>query len=169
MCKHWAVLSRVTYMSKSCLRVAWVSDVCEVCEWVMSVRWVRKSCLCVLRGTLRRLCVRGWVRVSSWVCFSSWICAWKCVFEVCCVGPFRKWEIFAHTNESCHKFEWIMSHIRMSHVTHMNESCHAYEWVMSHIWMSLATYEWVMSHMNESCHTDEWVISHIRMRHDTYG
>jgi len=29
-----------------------------------------------------------------------------------------------------------MSHIWMSHVTHINESCHTYEWVMSHIWMS---------------------------------
>ena len=31
--------------------------------------------------------------------------------------------------------EWVMSHIRMSHVTHMNESCPTYEWVMSHIWI----------------------------------
>jgi len=46
----------------------------------------------------------------------------------------------------------------MSHVTHMNESCHAYEWVMSHVRM---THEWVMSHqcnapvhcMHESCLT----------------
>jgi hypothetical protein len=27
------------------------------------------------------------------------------------------------------------THICMSHVTHMNESCHTYEWVISHIWM----------------------------------
>jgi len=52
--------------------------------------------------------------------------------------------------ESCHTYEWVMSHIRMSHVTHMNESCHTYERVMSHIWMSHVT------HMNESCHTYEW-------------
>ena len=26
------------------------------------------------------------------------------------------------------------------HVTHMNESCHTYEWVMSHIWMSHVTH-----------------------------
>jgi len=32
-------------------------------------------------------------------------------------------------------------HLGMSHVTHMNESCHAYEWVMSHIWMS-HSYAW---------------------------
>ena len=42
-------------------------------------------------------------------------------------------------NESCHTYEWVMSHIWMSHVTHMNESCHIY--------------------MNESCHTYEWVSS----------
>ena len=36
-----------------------------------------------------------------------------------------------HTTESCH--------IRMSHVTHTNESCHTYEWVMSHIWLSHGT------------------------------
>ena len=39
---------------------------------------------------------------------------------------------------SCHTWtshdtrERCMSHIWMSHVTHMNESCHTYEWVMSH-------------------------------------
>jgi len=43
-------------------------------------------------------------------------------------------------NESCHTYEWVMSHIWMSHVTHMNESCHTYEWVMSHIWMMHVTY-----------------------------
>ena len=39
-------------------------------------------------------------------------------------------------NESCHIYEWVMSHSRMSHVTRMNESCHMYKWVMSHAWMS---------------------------------
>ena len=62
-------------------------------------------------------------------------------------------------NESCHTYEWVMSHIWMSHVTHTNESRHTYEWVMSHIWKSLVT------HLNESCHTYEWVMSHIWMGH----
>jgi len=75
-------------------------------------------------------------------------------------------------NESCHTYEWVMSHIWMSRVTHVNASCHTYEWVMSHIWMSHVT------HMNES-----WVhrwdaamqrahahrhLSLIRMRHVTH-
>ena len=42
-----------------------------------------------------------------------------------------------YINQSCHTYEWIMSHIWMSHVPHVNDSCH--------------TYEWVVSHMNESC------------------
>ena len=33
--------------------------------------------------------------------------------------------------------KWVMTNIRMSHVTHMNESCHTYEWIMSHIWMKM--------------------------------
>ena len=45
-------------------------------------------------------------------------------------------------NESCESYEswvmctvcmWVMSQIRMSHVTHMNESCHRYGWIMSHV------------------------------------
>ena len=52
-------------------------------------------------------------------------------------------------NESCHTFEWVMSHISMSHVAHMSESCRTYEWVMLHIWMSHVT------NMSESCHTYE--------------
>ena len=55
-------------------------------------------------------------------------------------------------NESCHTYEWVMSHIQTSHVTHMNESCHTYEWVMSHIWMSHVT------HMKESFTHVTWLI-----------
>jgi len=45
--------------------------------------------------------------------------------------------------ESCHTYEWVMSHICMSHVTHIHDSRHTYEWV---------------THTNESRHTYEWVI-----------
>ena len=93
-------------------------------------------------------------------------------------------------NESCHIYEWVISHAWMSHVIHMNESCHTYEWVMSHIWMShvahmnesCRTYEWVTSHMSTSnvtlmshithiwmsCCTCQWVISHIWLSHVTH-
>jgi len=33
-----------------------------------------------------------------------------------------------YMNKSYCTYEWVTSHIWMSHVTHMNESCHTYEW-----------------------------------------
>jgi len=64
-------------------------------------------------------------------------------------------------NESCHTcgYDYVIK------VTRMNESCHTYEWVMSHIWISHATHTW-MSHdtyVNESRHIYEWIMSHIWM------
>jgi len=44
-----------------------------------------------------------------------------------------------HINESWYIYEWVMSHVWMSHVTRMNEACHMYEWVMSRIWLSHVT------------------------------
>ena len=77
-----------------------------------------------------------------------------------------------HINESRHM---------LRHVTRTNESCHMYEWVISHIWMRHVTHVagldfWSGSclymshvpHMNESCHTHECVVSHIWMRHVTH-
>jgi len=67
-----------------------------------------------------------------------------------------------HMNESCHTYEWVMSHIWMSCVTHMNELCHRYEWGMSH------TYEWVMSH---TCHasrawSQRWILVSEKKTYD---
>jgi len=78
-----------------------------------------------------------------------------------------------HTNELCHTYEWIMSHIWICHVTHMNESYHTYEQGLSHIWTNKChTYEWVwphirmnhIAHMNKPWHTCKWVTSHTWMR-----
>jgi len=72
-------------------------------------------------------------------------------------------------NESCHTYEWGMSHKRMSRITHTDASRHTHEWAMSHIWMSHIT------HMNESWTLKKWllvmyacVMSHIWMRHTTH-
>jgi len=53
-----------------------------------------------------------------------------------------------HDSFTCVTFKF------MSPVTHMNESCHTYEWVLSHTGMSPVT------HTNESCHTHEWFMPH---------
>ena len=65
----------------------------------------------------------------------------------------------------------------MSHVTHMNESWHTYEWVMSHIRMSHVTPWIIHAHnrvvncvanlSNESRHTYKWVMAHTWMSHVT--
>jgi len=58
-----------------------------------------------------------------------------------------------HMNVSCHTYECIMTHIRLSHVartqTYMStiyQQQHTYTLVMSHIWMRHVI------HVNESCH-----------------
>jgi len=86
-------------------------------------------------------------------------------------APLATWDMLCHLmTESYPTYEWVMSHIWISHVTHIHMSCHLYDWVTSHI------YEWVMSQicmihvtrMNASCHTYEWVMSHIWMSHRTH-
>jgi len=90
-----------------------------------------------------------------------------------------------HMKNSCHTYEWVMSHARMGHVTHMRESCHTRvcvmshrththtspsptlhkdwcEWVVSNIWMSHAT------HANKSCDTCKSRMSHVWMSHATH-
>jgi len=64
----------------------------------------------------------------------------------------------AFANESCSAYRWVMSRIRMSHVTHIY-------WVVSHIYR--VGLEWVMSHScRGSCYThvvtpNEWVMSYL--------
>jgi len=92
--------------------------------------------------------------------------------------------VVAHMNELWHKYEWVVAHTWMFHVTLMNELWHTYERVTTHIWMShdthmnylKHTYEWVMmhiwmtddTHVNELWHTCEWLMSHIWMTHVTH-
>ena len=76
---------------------------------------------------------------------------------------------FTHMNKACRT--WWISYIRifLGHVTYMNESCHTYEWVMSHVWMS-NVYVGMShdSHMNEACHTWMRHDSHMNGRHVKY-
>jgi len=60
-----------------------------------------------------------------------------------------------HKNESCHTYEWVMSHKSMRHVTHISASCHTHQCVMSHTSMHHVT------HINASCHTYQCVVAHI--------
>jgi len=70
------------------------------------------------------------------------------------------------------RYEWVMLHICMSHITHMSESCHTHAGVEScHMWMSHVipvNESCTGTYMNESCHTYERVMSHICMSHVPY-
>ena len=86
--------------------------------------------------------------------------------------------------ESCHTYQWVTSHMSMSHVTHINEARHTYQCVTSHISMrhvahinaARHTYQCGTSHIsmchvthtNASRHTYQCVTSHISMRHVTH-
>jgi len=96
----------------------------------------------------------------------------------------------SRTNESCHTYECVMSHVRMSHVTHTNEMLPSVAHVtryITHMNASLCTYEsdaavrmlsWDISrytcdmthvtHTDESCHTYEWVMSQVWIGHVTH-
>jgi len=164
-------------------------------------------CVCVCVCVCARAPSRWCVCMCVYACMLLWrlagsgnSCEWKIYVWECVHGArANSAKHLSHDanatymNESCHTYEWVMSHIWTSHVTHMDEPCHTYErvmstilranlairlhaglqyachaceWVMSHI-------EWVLSHiwmrhithMNESCHTYEWVMSHIWTSH----
>ena len=85
-------------------------------------------------------------------------------------------------NEAYHKYEWVMSHVGINHVTHRNESrdkSHAFALkhtvcsvlqcvavccipVLQHIGMSHVTQ---INHSPSKPGTEEWVTPHMRMRH----
>jgi len=66
------------------------------------------------------------------------------------------------TNESCYPYVGVIPHARVS-LSHM------YEWVMSHVWMSHVPCM-NESYRNESYHTQEWVMphSHSYLQHDSF-
>ena len=66
----------------------------------------------------------------------------------------RAMDSVTHLTESCHACIWVTSHRWMSQVV---ES--PWDWVMSHMWLSHGT------HVNESRHTCEWVMPHVWMTH----
>ena len=74
-----------------------------------------------------------------------------------------------HMNESCPTCECEvggrtprMCTLRMSHVPHMNESCLTYEWVVSHMRLSHMSH---VPHLYDSCPTYQGIMSYIRMSH----
>ena len=132
--------------------------------------------------------------VTRTVWCNSCICGMTASIGICGMtnmyGKVKSW-VDKEESTSCHTYEWVMSHIWMSHVTRTVwcNSCicgmtasigicgmtnrygevksqvlgrQSRGYIMSHIWMSHGT------HMNESCHTYEWVMLHIWISHVTH-
>ena len=76
--------------------------------------------------------------------------------------------------EPCHMYQWIMQHVRMSHVTYMNDACHIHEGVMwrirtsdvAHMNDSRRINQCFTSHM--SCDRYQWFMSHTWMSHNAH-
>jgi len=151
-------MCHVTHIHITCIEY----NLWYTCEWVMSHTWVRSEWVTS----------HGYTNEIRHAYMSHIHVTHRYMNELCHIymshtkmpHTYISHTYIPHTHrhEICDTYEWVMSHIWVSHVTHMNESCHTYEWVMSHIWMSHVT------HMNESCHTYEWVMSHIWMSHVTH-
>jgi len=78
----------------------------------------------------------------------------------------------AYNEYSCRKYEWVMSHIRMSHVAHMTVCMatlismvllRSYEWVMSNSWKSHFKCMIESCPTHESCRMYEYVMSHVEV------
>ena len=185
-------MSHVTHTNESChtyewamshIRmnsVAYTNESCHTYEWVRPHRWMshvthtNESCL-----------------TYEWVMSHIRISLVTHTNESC--HTHTNESCHTHTNESCHTHTSVMPS-RSTTICAALSSCHTYEWVMSHIWMSHVTHvpQWYplravrrnhiwlhrtflmsnirmshvthmrshVSHTPKSCHTYEWVLSH---------
>jgi len=109
------VMSRYLPSRPRMSHVTRVNESRDTYEWVMS-----RMCHANESGT-----ARIWMyRDVTHSCLSHGSFIWSAQF----------WTSQLPTNESCHTYEWVVSHIWMSHVTHMNGLCHAYELGATQIW-----------------------------------
>jgi len=137
------VLSHVTLMSMWCIiRWAWTQVMSNMRE--SHVSYVEESC-----HTYE--CVMSHI----WMSHVTHVMSHVTLMSMWCI---IRWA-----------WQWVMSNMRMSHVSYVHESCQIcecvmprWEWLSPYIWMSHATY------LNESCHTCERVTSCKWVSHATY-
>jgi len=152
ICETWLIRLCIRGMTDSC---SWPDHQGTWHDSFKCVTWLVHVCYKTIRALLEKspICVRSHVTDMS----ESWHTWMRHV---------------THMNESCHRFDWVMSQIWVS--TYMNKSCYRYECVMSqilirhvthlmsHIWTSRSTMRHV-AHMQDSCLMYEWLWSHIWM------
>ena len=159
-------MSHVTHMNESChtyervmshictSHVTHMNESCRAYECVMSRRvWISHV------SRTSKTCVNKPYQMYS--CHTCHVCHVLCVTGLV---HRQDWSIdlacdMTHSHVSHDSFTRVTLLIHMSLI--VNESCHIYDWVMSHIWISRVT------SMNQSCRTCVWVLSPIRLRHVT--
>jgi len=152
----------ITHINESCHSNDWVMshvqmshvthmiESCPTYEWVMSLVWLshvpRTNESCHTHESATSL------TCSNTAC-GKWVTS----------------HIWTRTNESRPTYEYVTSHMRMSHDICMSESRHTYEWVASLTSCNTASRKWVTSHtwtrdvtnMHESRHMYECAMSNM--------
>ena len=131
----------MSHMHESCYKSTYMSEACRLFKWVVLHIWMSHVTL--------------------------WMSHVTCMNASCCTYPIYTLQMVwrMEVNET----DGAKSHISISHVTCVNEPCHVYQWVMSHIWMSHVT-QTERSHVSHRCccgvekesyNMYEWAMSHI--------
>ena len=124
------LFTRKQAFSSNCLSSCVLRVKTSKCKHISSSKFLRESC-----HTYEWAMSQIWIRHVMYVEFvmSQVIHTKTSNCKHISSSKFLKNSCYVtNMNESCHTYEWVMSHIWMSHVTNMRESCHTYEWVMSH-------------------------------------
>jgi len=134
----------------------WKSHVAHTNESRRTYEWVTLRIRMSHVAHMTSLCHRWTSRVTScrtyeWVTLRIWMSPFANYFDLSLVA---EWYHVEHMEESRCAYEWVMSHIWMSHVAHTSESRRAYKWVMLRIRMSR------VARMNGSRCAYGWVTSH---------
>jgi len=73
-------------------------------------------------------------------------------------------------HQTCHKYEWVMSHIRLSHVPQISESCPTYECIRRVCWrIYFAFISLAMKYVNPFILRSfrMWDMTHLSVGHDS--
>ena len=119
-------MSHVTHTNEPCRTYGWGTDSTNIKESRTNIHYPPS------------MVSHTWVSIIKSRMQHVWTCG--------CVTLINKSQANIH-HPPCN-----MSHIQVSHITHINESCHTYDWVMSHTWIShtLHNYEGVTNWYSSS-------------------
>jgi len=140
-----------------CMRVSRINESCHTCDWVMLHKWMSH------RTHMNESCHTHEISSDLVGSHVHILCAHTCMCHI-----WMSHVTHVNVNESCHTYEWVMSHLK-------NESCHTYEWVMTHIWKYVGTRGFAYATCANTvcvrvcvCVTHEWDLSQMWMSQVTH-